>query len=139
MLLTVKIGDIYHGVDGVLNGGLEVTGARAQQGADPRRMIRGPADAAVGGDRQGRGRCRGRRFWRRVWRTMASIRKVMADDLALLTRAEIDLLQQLAQRRDAFDARERELMNGRDCWRRRSPGSEPSSGKCGVWRERSRN
>ena len=40
---------------------------------------------------------------------MASIRKVMADDPTLLTRAEIDLLQQLAQRRDALDAREREL------------------------------
>ena len=110
MLLTVKIGDIYHGVDGVLNGGLEVTGARAQQGAD----------SAAGRD-SGRGRGRGSGedegvagdagFGDGPFKDDDGVdpQKVMADDPTLLTQAEIDLLQQLAQRRDALDAREREL------------------------------
>ena len=112
MLLTVKIGDIYHGVDGVLNGSLEVTGARAQQGADSAADDpRTPADAAVGGDSgKDAGVAGDAGFGDESFADDGvDPQKVMADDPTLLTRAEIDLLQQLAQRRDALDAREREL------------------------------
>lgn len=107
MVLTIKVGDIYQGVDGVLNGGFQVTEAQAQDGGapvDPAPDAGAPAPAAAdeGFGDEGFGD-------EGFGADEPSPQRVLSDDPTLLTQAEIDLLQQLAERRDALNMREREL------------------------------
>jgi len=117
MLLTVKIGDIWHSVDGLKKDAIQIAGAEAQtetppaQGGQPpaanpaqaqpggvpgtgqQAAVPGPADpnavAAPPGD--------------------PAASKLITDDPTLLTPQEIDLLQRLADRRREIEAREQEL------------------------------
>ena len=103
LMLTVKMGSIWEGFDAVLSGSISVAQVQAQQAPGetaapqaPARPKQGePAEAAIS-------------------ETPAKEKKPAAtspatDDPTLLTQAEIDLLQQLAERREFLDAREREL------------------------------
>ncbi len=99
LMLTVKIGDIWSGFDGLAEGGISVSEASAQQpeptaqpaAKAPPAESEGEAGAAPKEDEE----------------TPAS--RMAAEDPTLLTQAEIDLLQQLAERREKLEAREEEL------------------------------
>ena len=108
LMLTVKVGDIWDGFDGLINGTINIAEAVAQtaeegakpaakddgQPADGEKTAEGAVPAALKDEPQGQ------------------ISKLITDDPTLLTQAEIDLLQQLAERRqgnlDGFDG----LING---------------------------
>lgn len=110
LTLTVRVGDIWEGVDGVLNSTLSVssTEAQAQTGGEAT-----PADAnippsegmpdelmATDGDEAP--------FMPEEDQAAVAAR-MLADDPTLLTQSEIDLLQKLAERRVEIDARAREM------------------------------
>lgn len=108
LMLTVKIGDIWNSVDGMMSGAIRVASAVAQtqeggeapqpedqadslaadQGAEP--MPAAPIAAAPDN-------------------ISATTSKLITDDPTLLTPAEIDLLEQLAERREVLEGREQEL------------------------------
>lgn len=101
LLLTVKISDIWDGVDGWLANSIQVSEAQAQtQAEDPAAAVPPAGEEALppaaaapiddGEDEEGTSR-------------------LITDDPTLLTPAEIEILQQLAVRRDSLDARETEL------------------------------
>ena len=103
LMLTVKIGDIWDGFDGLINGTIQIAEAVAQtakEDAKPAAKDGQPADgeknakaipAALKDEPQGK------------------ISKLITDDPTLLTQAEIELLQQLAERRQVLESREQEL------------------------------
>jgi len=107
MLLTVKVSDIWDGYD-ALTQGVGVASAEAQQ--QPRNQP--PADAGNAPAAMGDGAAE---------TDMAAEpgmedgfppeeeESTFADDPTLLTQAEIDLLQQLAERREELEARSREI------------------------------
>ncbi len=106
LMLTIKIGNIWEGLDGLVDGAISVAGAEAQQpqatqppaplppmpeGAEsstaPETETEQEAEAPADAPPPSMG----------------------IDDPTLLTQAEIDLLQQLAERREVIEAREREI------------------------------
>lgn len=119
LTLTVRVGDIWDGVDGVLNGTLSVSGTEAQaqtQGeatsapdltlppSDNPSADNPPADLAGGGE----GEAVPTPAMPEEDRAALAAR-MLADDPTLLTQSEIDLLQKLAERRVEIDARAREM------------------------------
>jgi len=112
LTLTVRVGDIWDGVDGILNGTLSVADAEAQTqpGAPPPGpdLALPPGDAAptdlMGGD------AAPAPMMPEEDRAAIAAR-MLADDPTLLTQSEIDLLQKLAERRVEIEARSRELQN----------------------------
>ena len=97
LMLTVKIGDIWQGFDGILNGTVSIAAAKAQQKA-----VKKPAAAPQQPDQA-----------KEVPAVDApespGESSLIRDDPTLLTQAEIDLLQQLAERRETLEAREKEM------------------------------
>ena len=104
LMLTVKIGDIWDGFDGLINGTIQVSEAMAQpaeEDAKPAAKDGQPTagektaeqavPAALKDEPQG------------------PISKLITNDPTLLTPAEIDLLQQLAERRQVLESREQEF------------------------------
>ncbi|HIM41556.1 MAG TPA: hypothetical protein EYM35_01650, partial [Rhodospirillales bacterium] len=104
LMLTVKIGDIWDGFDGLINGTIQVSEAIAQpaeEDAKPAAKDGQPTagektaeqavPAALKDEPQGQ------------------ISKLITNDPTLLTPAEIDLLQQLAERRQVLESREQEF------------------------------
>jgi len=104
LMLTVKIGDIWDGFDGLINGTIQVSEAIAQpaeEDAKPAAKDGQPtagektaeqaAPAALKDEPQGQ------------------ISKLITNDPTLLTPAEIELLQQLAERRQVLESREQEF------------------------------
>lgn len=104
LMLTVKIGDIWDGFDGLINGTIQVSEAIAQpaeEDAKPAAKDGQPAagektaeqavPAALKDEPQGQ------------------ISKLITNDPTLLTPTEIDLLQQLAERRQVLESREQEF------------------------------
>jgi len=103
LMLTIRVGDIWEGVDELLAGAINVSEAQAQtepaaapQDAAAQETAATPPasasdDTAVG----------------------VSVRqdpsKLITDDPTLLTPAEIEILMRLAERRDELEARNREL------------------------------
>jgi flagellar motility protein MotE (MotC chaperone) len=112
LMLTVKIGDIWRGVDGALNGAISIAGAEAQQpnaqqpaalspaatGKPAEKAPEKPAPAAKTGTATKTAIPGG-----------GAASSLASDDPTLLTQAEIDLLQHLAERREVLEGREREL------------------------------
>jgi flagellar motility protein MotE (MotC chaperone) len=107
LMLSIKIGNIWEGLDGLVDGAISVAGAEAQQpsaappAAKPAAQKQPDAakaetpmetPAEPGKTAEG-----------------ASGSGIPLNDPTLLTQSEIDLLQQLAQRREKIEAREREL------------------------------
>lgn len=105
LMLTVKIGHIWEGLDGMLVGAISVAGAEAQQpgaqapSAPPPAADAAPANAGLPGvaGPATNGQAN----------EAPAVMKI--DDPTLLTQSEIDLLQQLAVRREAIETREREI------------------------------
>jgi len=100
LMLTVKVGNIWEGIEGVVDGALSVATAHAQQknAAQPAAvepMPAGPGATAKNGAANGG--------------EPSSAASLISDDPTLLTQGEIDLLQQLAERREVIEAREKEL------------------------------
>lgn len=96
LMLTVKIGDIWQGFGGILGGTITVAEARAQQAtpaapAQQNDPAAGPGAAADAGA------------------AAATPARALGQDPTLLTQAEIDLLQQLAERREALESRDQEM------------------------------
>jgi len=107
LMLTVKIGDIWNSVDGMMSGAIRVAGAVAQtqEGGEAPNLDQTeaaatdqspepalPAPIAASPDN-----------------ISATTSKLITDDPTLLTPAEIDLLEQLAERREVLESREQEL------------------------------
>jgi len=97
LMLSVRIGNIWDGVDGALNsrssvgGSISVTSARAQStaptSADATEAEQVPADAS----------------------DPEAVSRLVTNDPTLLTQAEIDLLQRLADRRELLASQEKEM------------------------------
>lgn len=93
LMLTVKAGSIWEGFGGLMDGAITISDARAQQtGADA--PATGTASPAVVTEADG------------AEGTETPASSTIISDPALLTQAEIDLLQQLAERREILDSRE---------------------------------
>lgn len=102
LLLTVKVGDIWNGFDGLLNSAFSVSGAKAQEKAAPAKSEAEPrtdskqAKPSTAAEAD-------------VPDAVSEASKAVAADPTLLTQSEIDLLQQLAERREFLESREKEL------------------------------
>ena len=110
LMLTMKVGTIWEGVGGLLDGTLSVAGAQAQQ----QKSSGPPADkpaAAQSGPAQAQQKDGGEAAStdNPTAPGAATAARLARDDPTLLTQAEIDLLQQLAERRENLDSREQEL------------------------------
>ena len=110
LMLTVKVGTIWEGVGGLLDGTLSVAGAQAQQPKSSGRPADKPA-AAQSGPAQAQQKDGGEAAStdNPTAPRAATAARLARDDPTLLTQAEIDLLQQLAERRENLDSREQEL------------------------------
>ena len=114
LTLTVRVGDIWDGVDGILNSTLSVSGTEAQAQTQGEAMP-GPDLALPPGenppaDMMGGGAGDTMPMMPEEDRAAIAAR-MLADDPTLLTQSEIDLLQKLAERRVEIDARAREMEN----------------------------
>ncbi len=91
LMLTVRVGDIWEGIDTVISSSIRVAQATAQT-AD-----QAPAEQAAGSETEGG----------------VSVQddpgKLITDDPTLLSPAEIEILLRLAERRDELAKRQREL------------------------------
>jgi len=105
LMLSFRIGDIWHGVDGMLSGTLSVAEAQAQQTQPPADDDAGSqgedAEKAMEGGEEGKAA-------EDAMAEDTGDRRAI-DDPTLLTQSEIELLQQLAERRETLDDREREI------------------------------
>jgi len=114
LTLTVRVGDIWNGVDGALNGTVSVSGsaeALAQGAGTP---PAGGTGLALGAATQNpaatdlmTGTSSPTAMPKQDRAAIAA--RMLADDPTLLTQSEIDLLQKLAERRVEIDARAQEL------------------------------
>ncbi len=102
LMLTVKVGDIWEGVDGLLTGSIAVSDAKAQQAAKKKPEKAKNKDGA-GGDAADGAPAGG------ADQSPSEAADMATTDPTLLTQAEIDLLQQLADRREILDVREKDM------------------------------
>lgn len=137
LMLTMKLGDIWSGVDGALTGALKVASARAQTGEAPTRLVPPKADAkpaeppaaptpapaqakpapATAAPAAGQPvPAQAKPAAKDAAKTEPGkeggpdlSQRILIGDPALLTPVEIDLLQRLAARREVIDAREKEI------------------------------
>lgn len=101
LMLTVKIGDIWDGFDGLLGGTIRVATAVAQ--TEEVEKTNADKSAAKGGEGD-----------KAVPAALTQEKpqepsKLITEDPTLLTQAEIELLQQLAERRRVLETREQEM------------------------------
>lgn len=97
LMLTVKIGTIWNGVDGLLEGGIKVSGAEAQTTDAPARATADPTAPAAAADEETGADVE------------AATKRLVSGDPTLLTQVEIELLQDLAERREVLESRAKEL------------------------------
>ena len=100
LTLTVRMGDIWDGMDSLVKGsGIDVAVAQAQSPAPPAPPPAKPAGQAGTSDDKGA-------------ETQSSEPAIapLGEDPTLLTQAEIELLQQLAVRREELESREKQLV-----------------------------
>ncbi len=106
LMLTVRVGDIWEGVDRLLDGTINVSQARAQANpgnapaadAGAKEAAALPAVEAPAGQKAGE-----------PTTVKGDPTKLITDDPTLLTPAEIEILMRLAERRDELAARGREM------------------------------
>ena len=107
LMLTVKIGDIWDGFDGLINGTFQVSEAVAQtqdEGAKPapgEKQAQAPAQEGAPDEKDVPAALKDE--------PPEEMSRLITEDPTLLTQAEIDLLQQLAERRRVLESREQEL------------------------------
>ncbi len=116
LTLTVRVGDIWEGVDGLLNGTLSIASTQAQTGDDT-----APTDAALpmasdaempmaSDDEMPTDLMSPDGEAMMPEEDQAAVAaRMLVDDPTLLTQSEIDLLQKLAERRVEIDERAKEL------------------------------
>ncbi len=109
LMLTVKVGTIWEGVGGLLDGPLSVAGARAQQPKSSGPSADKPARAKQPAQTQQQDGGEAASTDKPTAPGAATAARLARDDPTLLTQAEIDLLQQLAERRENLDSREQEM------------------------------
>ncbi len=119
LMLTVKISDIWDSVDGLMSGRINVSEAQAQtQGAQnplPAQPPKPPAQGALPLAQAGLPKAQGELPRAQGAGAPAGggggneMSRLITDDPTVLTPAEIEILQQLAVRRDQLDAREKEI------------------------------
>ncbi len=109
LMLTVKVGTIWEGVGGLLDGPLSVAGARAQQPKSSGPPADKPAAAQQPAQAQQKDGGEAVSTEKPTAPGAATTARLARDDPTLLTQAEIDLLQQLAERREDLESREQEL------------------------------
>ena len=100
LMLSVKISDIWDGIDGLLGGAIQVAEAQAQTNDAP---AKNPED-----QREGLEAAREKEDDPDA-NEEGDVSRLITDDPTLLSPAEIEILQQLAVRRDNLDAREAEF------------------------------
>ena len=100
LLLVLKLGAIWSGVDGWLDGSIAIRDARAEQVPAESRQSAVPEvpQATAAPEAEGAGDP-----------MTDDVVKGLTEDPTLLTVTEIDLLQKLAERREALDDRAREM------------------------------
>jgi len=110
MLLTVKINDIWDGY-GALTQGVGIASAEAQQKPRNEPPAEDAADqaAAKEGEEEGEAAADEELEEEDEYAEEEEEKPSFADDPTLLTQAEIDLLQQLAERREEIEMRAREI------------------------------
>lgn len=104
LMLTVKIGDIWDGFDGLINGTIYVSDAVAQAPEESAKPAPGDGQPTNGEKTAEEAVPAGLKD-----EPQGQMSKLITDDPTLLTPAEIDLLQQLAERRRVLESREQEL------------------------------
>ncbi len=112
LMLTVKVGDIWDGFDGLINGTIQVSEALAQTTDEGEKPATGEnqAQAPEGGPAGAPGTPEGQAVPAALKdEPKEEISRLITEDPTLLTPAEIDLLQQLAERRRVLESREQEL------------------------------
>lgn len=97
LMLTVRVGDIWEGLDGLLDGAVSVATASAQQKTGDQSATETPPPGVTGLESV------------EEPAQSSTVSGMLSDDPTLLTQTEIDLLQQLAERREALETRERDL------------------------------
>lgn len=105
LMLTIRVGDIWEGIDTLMDGSIRVSQATAQEnqpqaGAQPTapESAAAPAPESMpAGTPSGGGT------------VQEDPTRLITDDPTLLTPAEIEILMRLAERRDELEKREREL------------------------------
>lgn len=105
LMLTIRVGDIWEGIDTLMDGSIRVSQATAQEnqpqaGAQPAapESAAAPAPESMpAGTPSGGGT------------VQEDPTRLITDDPTLLTPAEIEILMRLAERRDELEKREREL------------------------------
>ena len=104
LMLTVKIGDIWDGFDGHINGTIQVSEAIAQPAEEDAKPAAKDGQPAAGGKTAEQAVPAALKD-----EPQGQISKLITNDPTLLTPAEIDLLQQLAERRQVLESREQEF------------------------------
>ncbi|TCS63021.1 MotE family protein [Varunaivibrio sulfuroxidans] len=110
LMLTVRVGNIWNDVGGLLSGGVSVTPAAAQTpaGQPPAGQNAPPAPATPGAGAPPVDPL-AKPLPAPVRDKQAIAARMLSDDPTLLTQSEIDLLQKLAARREALDKRAQEI------------------------------
>jgi flagellar motility protein MotE (MotC chaperone) len=110
LMLTVKVGDIWKGVDGLLTGSIAVSDAKAQQTSQPtsRPAAKKKPEKAKKKNGNGAKKAAGAAAEGNT-QAPSEAASMATTDPTLLTQAEIDLLQQLADRREILDTREKNM------------------------------
>ncbi len=106
LMLTVKIGDIWEGFDGPVEGTIRVASAVAQTENEARKAEEAEAQAVEGGDAKTAEEGVPAALKKEP---PAEVSKLVTEDPTLLTQSEIDLLQRLTERRRVLETREQEL------------------------------
>ena len=104
LMLTVKVGDIWDGFEGLINGTIQVSEAVAQTADEGAKPATGENQAQAPGAPEGQAVPAALKD-----EPKEEISRLITEDPTLLTQAEIDLLQQLAERRRVLESREQEL------------------------------
>ncbi|NQV83375.1 MAG: hypothetical protein HQ494_06095 [Rhodospirillales bacterium] len=112
MMLTVKIGDIWEGLDGFGKGSIQVATAVGQTKNEPAKAAE---EKGAPGNATGNGKDTPKDAAKAMSQALKDepkgpVSKLISEDPTLLTQAEIDLLQQLAERRRVLESREQELV-----------------------------
>ncbi len=110
LMLTVKIGDIWDGFDGLINGTIQIADAVAQPVSDEEKKAASETESKEDGQPEDQ-QAQGEEGIPAALKDEppAEMSKLITEDPTLLTQAEIELLQQLAERRRVLEAREQEL------------------------------
>lgn len=109
LMLTVKMGNIWDGLDGMVDSAITIAGAEAQQPEAEAPKALPPLPTEVQNSESPENQAREMAETSDEEDADTPSPSLAIDDPTLLTQAEIDLLQQLAERREVIEGREREL------------------------------